>query len=124
MGNVRLMRCFLEPYIEFFRFNPAIALLTVAVIWFGLGETSKVFLIIYTTIFIVIINTMAGVLSIPINKLRAAQWLGASQRQIFLYVSIPATLPYILTGMRIAMGIRSPRLCRRKRWAPTPASAR
>jgi len=104
MGNVRFIKRFLEPYTEFFRFIPAIAFLTIAVIWFGIGETSKVFLIVYTTIFIVILNTMAGVLSIPTNKIRAAQCLGASRRQIFLYVSIPATLPYILTGMRIAMG--------------------
>src|SRR5262245_54751153 len=104
MGNLSFVKRFLEPYTEFFRFIPAIAFLTVAVIWFGIGETSKIFLIVYTTIFIVILNTMAGVLSIPRNKVRAAQCLGASRSQIFLYVSIPATLPYILTGMRIAMG--------------------
>jgi NitT/TauT family transport system permease protein len=104
MGNIRFVKRFLEPYTEFFRFIPAIAFLTVAVIWFGIGETSKIFLIVYTTIFIVILNTMAGVMSIPKNKVRAAQCLGASRAQIFFYVSIPATLPYILTGMRIAMG--------------------
>jgi NitT/TauT family transport system permease protein len=104
MGNVGFVKRFLEPYTEFFRFIPAIAFLTVAVIWFGIGETSKIFLIVYTTIFIVILNTMAGVLSIPKNKMRAAQCLGASPAQIFVHVSIPATLPFILTGMRIAMG--------------------
>jgi NitT/TauT family transport system permease protein len=104
MGNVGFVKRFLEPYTEFFRFIPAIAFLTVAVIWFGIGETSKIFLIVYTTIFIVILNTMAGVLSIPKNKVRAAQCLGASPAQIFVHVSIPATLPFILTGMRIAMG--------------------
>jgi ABC-type nitrate/sulfonate/bicarbonate transport system permease component len=104
MGNVPFIKRFLEPYTEFFRFIPAIAFLTIAVIWFGIGETSKVFLIVYSTVFIVILNTMAGVLSIQVNKVRAAQCLGASRRQIFFYVSIPATLPFILTGMRIAMG--------------------
>jgi ABC-type nitrate/sulfonate/bicarbonate transport system permease component len=104
MGNLRFVKRLLEPYTEFFRFIPAIAFLTVAVIWFGIGETSKVFLIVYTTIFIVILNSMAGVLSIPKNKVRAAQCLGASRWQIFFHVSIPATLPFILTGMRIAMG--------------------
>jgi len=104
MGNSAFIRHFLEPYIEFFRFIPPIALITVAVIWFGIGETSKVFLIIYTTIFIVILNTAAGVMRIPANKIRAARCLGASSRQIFFSVAIPATVPYILTGMRIAMG--------------------
>ena len=55
------MRRLLEPYTEFLRFIPATALITVAVIWFGIGEGSKIFLIIYTTVFIVIINTAAGV---------------------------------------------------------------
>jgi len=103
MGNIRLVKLFFEPYVNFFRFIPGIAMITVAVIWFGIGEGSKVFLIMYTTIFIVIINTMIGVLSIPQNKIRAAQCLGASQRQIFWHVSIPATMPYVLTGMRLAM---------------------
>jgi NitT/TauT family transport system permease protein len=104
MGNSTFVRHFLEPYIEFFRFIPPIALITVAVIWFGIGERSKVFLIIYTTIFIVILNTTAGVMRIPANKIRAARCLGASPTQIFFSVSIPATIPFILTGMRIAMG--------------------
>jgi ABC-type nitrate/sulfonate/bicarbonate transport system permease component len=104
MGNSVFARRFLDPYIEFFRFIPPIAFLTPAVIWFGIGESSKVFLIIYTTIFIVILNTTVGVLRIPQNKIRAAQCLGASRTQIFFHVSIPATVPFILTGMRIAMG--------------------
>ena len=103
MGNFKFVRHFLEPYAEFFRFIPAIALITVAVIWFGIDETSKLFLIVYATIFIVILNTMAGVLSIAVNKIRAAQCLGATRAQIFWHVSMPATLPYILTGMRLAM---------------------
>jgi|KBSSwiStaDraftv2_1062776.scaffolds.fasta_scaffold09629_8 NitT/TauT family transport system permease protein len=104
MGNVRFFRRLFEPYTEFFRFIPAIALLTLAVIWFGIGETSKVFLIVYATIFIVVLNTMAGVISVPGNKIRAAQCLGATRTQIFFLVSLPATVPFILTGMRIAMG--------------------
>jgi ABC-type nitrate/sulfonate/bicarbonate transport system permease component len=104
MGNFLFIRRFLEPFTEFLRFVPAIALLTLAIIWFGLGETSKIFLIVYATIFIVVLNTMSGVLSIPVNKIRAARCLGASRVQIFCFVSLPATVPYILTGMRIAMG--------------------
>jgi ABC-type nitrate/sulfonate/bicarbonate transport system permease component len=103
MGNFPFVKSFLEPYVNFFRFIPGIAMITVAVIWFGIGETSKVFLIVYTTVFIVTLNTIAGALSVPRNKIRAAQCLGASRRQVFFHVSIPATLPYILTGMRIAM---------------------
>jgi NitT/TauT family transport system permease protein len=103
MGSFRPVRKLLEPYTEFLRFIPSVAMITVAVIWFGIGEASKVFLIIYTTIFIVILNTAAGVSAIAPNKIRAAESLGATQGQIFLHVALPATVPYILTGMRLAM---------------------
>jgi NitT/TauT family transport system permease protein len=103
MGSFRPVRQILEPYTEFLRFIPSVAMITVAVIWFGIGEASKIFLIIYTTIFIVILNTAAGVSAIALNKIRAAQALGATRVQIFFHVALPATVPYILTGMRLAM---------------------
>src|SRR5512132_1270787 len=104
MGSFRPVRRLLEPYTEFLRFIPSVAMITVAVIWFGIGEGSKIFLIIYTTIFIVILNTAAGVSAIAPNKIRAAQSLGATRTQIFFHVAMPAPVPYILTGMRLAMG--------------------
>ena len=104
IGSFAVVRQMLEPYTEFLRFIPATALITVAVIWFGIGEGSKIFLIIYTTVFIVIINTAADVSAVAPNKIRAARSLGASRAQVFWYVALPATVPYILTGMRLAMG--------------------
>jgi NitT/TauT family transport system permease protein len=104
IGSFRPVRRILEPYTEFFRFIPATAMITVAVIWFGIGEGSKIFLIIYTTVFVVILNTAAGVGAVAPNKIRAARSLGASRAQIFLFVALPSTVPYILTGMRLAMG--------------------
>ena len=103
IGSFPIVRRLLEPYTEFLRFIPATALITVAVIWFGIGETSKIFLIVYTTVFIVIINTAAGVSAVAPNKIRAARSLGAGRTQVFLFVALPATVPYILTGMRLAM---------------------
>ena len=103
IGSFPIVRRLLEPYTEFLRFIPATAMITVAVIWFGIGETSKIFLIIYTTVFIVIINTAAGVSAVAPNKIRAARSLGASSAQVFFFVALPATVPYILTGMRLAM---------------------
>jgi NitT/TauT family transport system permease protein len=103
MGSSRLIREIADPYVQFFRFIPSIAWLTPAVIWFGIGETSKVLIIVYTTIFIVVINTAVGVASIAPNKIWAAKMLGASTSQIFWRVTIPASMPYILTGMMLAM---------------------
>jgi NitT/TauT family transport system permease protein len=103
IGSFRVVRWLLEPWTEFFRFIPAVAMITVAVIWFGIGEESKVFLIAYTTVFVVIISTAAGVGAVGRDKIRAAQCLGASRLQVFRLVALPATVPYILTGMRLAM---------------------
>jgi NitT/TauT family transport system permease protein len=104
MGANRTIRTILEPYAQFFRFVPSIAWLTPVVLWFGIGETSKILIIIYTTTFIVLINTMVGVSNIAPNKMRAAACLGATPGKAFLLVTLPAALPFILTGMRLAMG--------------------
>ena len=64
---------------------------------------SKYFLIFWGTFFIVTINTTAGVLRAPVARQRAAECLGANQLQIFALVVVPSAVPYIVTGMRIAM---------------------
>src|SRR6476659_7092428 len=104
MGSIPIMRAIFDPYVQFFRFVPSLAWLTPVVIWFGIGETPKVLIIVYTTIFIVLINTMVGVSHIAPNKLRAAACLGATPLMAFIFVTLPATLPFILTGMRLARG--------------------
>jgi NitT/TauT family transport system permease protein len=104
MGYSSVVRRLLDPYVEFFRFIPPIAFVTLAVIWLGPGEASKVALILYTTIFIVTINTIAGVLSVSELRLRAAASLGANRLQMLLTVIFPSTIPYMVTGARLAMG--------------------
>lgn len=104
VGSFATIRRLLDPVIETLRFIPAVALITVSVIWFGIGEFSKVFIILYGTVFIVVISTAAGVASIPPNKARAALSLGANRWQLFFLMTLPATMPHILTGMRLAMG--------------------
>lgn len=104
MGYFSLARRFLDPYVEFFRFIPPIAFVTLAIIWLGPGETSKIALILYTTIFIVTINTIAGVMSVSDLRLRAAAALGAGRLQTLLTVIVPSTIPYMVTGSRLAMG--------------------
>ena len=103
-GRSTLMRMLVEPYIEFFRFIPPIAFIGLFLIWFGLGEMSKVLLIVYTALFATFVNTLAGAMAVEPEKIRAAQCLGASPRQIFSHVVVPATVPYIVTGLRLAMG--------------------
>ncbi len=104
MGLYRPVFVFLEPYVQFFRFVPPVAWIIPAILWFGIGETSKIFLIFYTTVFLVLLSTMTGVSTVPRNQIRSARCFGCSHWQLFLWVSLPATLPHVLTGMRLAMG--------------------
>ncbi|CAN5770125.1 ABC transporter permease [soil metagenome] len=104
MGHYRIVRQFFEPYIEFFRFIPPIAFVTLAVIWMGPGEVSKISLIFYTTVFIVTLNTLAGALAVPELRLRAAAALGANKLTTLWTVVVPSAVPYMVTGARIAMG--------------------
>ena len=103
MGSFGPVRRLLDPYIETLRFIPAVAMITIAVIWFGIGEASKIFIIFYGTVFIVVVTTAAGVAAIPRNKTRAGLSLGASPVQLFFHVTLPSVVPDILTGMRVAM---------------------
>jgi ABC-type nitrate/sulfonate/bicarbonate transport system permease component len=103
VGRIRIVNELLDPVIELLRYLSPTAMIPIAVIWFGIGELSKYFLIFWGTFFIVLINTAAGVMRAPIVRQRAAECLGASRLQIFLLVVIPSAAPYIVTGMRIAM---------------------
>ncbi|QKJ94458.1 ABC transporter permease (plasmid) [Agrobacterium pusense] len=104
MGYFPVIRRLFDPYIEFFRFVPPIAFVTLAVIWLGPGESSKVALIFYTTVFIVTLNSLAGTLAVSELRIKASQALGASSMQSLLTVIVPSTIPYMITGARIAMG--------------------
>jgi NitT/TauT family transport system permease protein len=105
MGYLPVARQLLDPLINFGRFVPSISLLSPAIIWFGIDEGSKLFLITYTTTFIVLLNTLTSVLTVPRNKIRAAQCLGATRSQLFRFVILPASLHGIFTGMRVGMGL-------------------
>lgn len=103
LGRIRVLHDLLDPIMELLRYLSPTAMIPIAVIWFGIGEMSKYFLIFWGTFFIVLINTTAGVWRAPIARQRAAECLGANRLQIFLMVVIPSAVPYIVTGMRVAM---------------------
>lgn len=104
MGRSQLLRTLFDPWVEFFRFIPPISFVTLAVVWLGIGESSKIVLIFYTSVFIVTLNTLAGVLAVEESRLRAAAALGAGRLRILGAVVLPSTVPYIVTGARLAMG--------------------
>ena len=105
MGTSRIARGILDPLIEFYRPLPPLAYLPLMIIWFGIGEVSKVLLIVLACFAPVALATRSGVLSASADQINAARALGASRAQVLRYVVLPAALPEILIGLRIGMGV-------------------
>ncbi|WP_117193162.1 ABC transporter permease subunit [Rhizobium terrae] len=105
MGLSPAIRAMLDPFIEFYRPLPPLAYLPLVIIWFGIGETSKVLLIFLACFAPVALAARAGVLSASSDQINAARALGASRWQLLCFVVFPAALPDILVGLRIGMGV-------------------
>jgi len=94
----------LWPVLLFFQAIGDIAWLPILLIWFGFGLTTVTFVIVYTVLFPVVLNTVLGVRSVPIVMHRAARSLGASNFRILWEVVLPGALPNIITGVRNGLG--------------------
>ena len=104
MGMNRVARGIFDPPIEFYRPVPPLAYLPLMIIWFGIGETSKVLLIFLSVLAPVALGARSGVKSAAIEQIHAAYSFGASRWQVMLQVILPSALPEILTAMRIGIG--------------------
>ncbi|MGH7413274.1 MAG: ABC transporter permease [Candidatus Rokuibacteriota bacterium] len=94
-----------EPVVEFIRPIPPLAFLPMFLVWFGLGEASKVAFIGYTTFFPMFIGIAAAVLRVDLMLLRAAASLGASRMDLVRRVILPAALPGIVVALRLGFGL-------------------
>ena len=93
-----------DPFVNAMNATPRVALLPLVIIWLGIGILSKVGIIFLGAVFPLLINTRDGVKTTPANLLTAARSFGASEWQIFRSVVLPSTVPFILTGLRLAVG--------------------
>jgi ABC-type nitrate/sulfonate/bicarbonate transport system permease component len=105
IGRSRWAFAVVDPWVETLRPVPPIAFLPLVVLWFGIGETSKLIVVAYGAMFPILINTVHGVRSIENSLIRAGRALGASNRQIFYLVVLPASVPSIVTGLRLGAGM-------------------
>ena len=105
MASSRLMDEFVDPLVEFVRPVSPLALLPLAILWFGIGDASKIFLIALSCTFPILLNTYAGVKGIDIAFIRAASSLGANRVEVMRQIILPGSLPSILTGVRVSWGI-------------------
>ena len=94
-----------DPWVTFFRFTPALALLPLYVIWFGYGETSKILLIATGTAVVTLLGAHQGVRGVPRVYLDAAASLGASPGLMFRKIVLPFAFPHIIASVRIAVGL-------------------
>jgi len=99
------LRLTLEPVIEFVRPIPPLAFLPMFLVWFGLGETSKVAFIAYTTFFPTFVGVAASVLRVDVMLLRAAASLGAGRADLVRRVVLPAAFPGIIVALRLGFGL-------------------
>jgi ABC-type nitrate/sulfonate/bicarbonate transport system permease component len=104
MGRSERVERVLRPAVELFRPISPIAWIPLAVLWFGIGLSGKVFIIFIGSFFPVLLNTIAGVKGVPAILITAAKTFGCSPLQITTRVCLPAALPTIATGLRIAFG--------------------
>ena len=104
MGANQVFYNLLNPLVQLHRPIPPIAFIPLAILWFGLGDAPAIFLIALGAFFPVLINTIAGVKQVDGIYIRAARNLGASQMTMFVRVMLPASVPFILSGLRIGMG--------------------
>ena len=104
IGISTVGRGIFDPLLEFLRPIPPLAYLPLVIIWFGIGEPSKILVIAIAMLAPVALSTASGVRGVSKERIDAARSLGATKRQVIRHVILPSALPSILTGLRIALG--------------------
>jgi NitT/TauT family transport system permease protein len=104
MGWYWIARGLIEPYVQFFRTVPPLAIIPLAIVLFGIGEEPKILVISLAAFFACVIATFQGVVNVDKTLINAATVLGAKDGSIFLRVVVPSSAPFILVGMRLGLG--------------------
>ncbi|MBJ6987857.1 MULTISPECIES: ABC transporter permease [unclassified Devosia] len=104
MGWYKVARGLIDPWIQFFRVIPPLAIIPLAIVTMGIDETPKIFVIFLASFLSSVVAAYQGVISVDKTFINAARVLGASDWVIFTRVVIPASTPFILVGFRIGLG--------------------
>jgi ABC-type nitrate/sulfonate/bicarbonate transport system permease component len=103
LGRVTPLRQMTDPIISILNSVPYVLFLPLIIFWFGLGETARVLVVVWAGILPLIINTTAGVRNINVDYLRVGRVFSVSPLRFFASILVPATMPFILTGVRLAV---------------------
>jgi NitT/TauT family transport system permease protein len=104
MGSSRIAEAALDPHMNALYATPQVALIPLLMMWFGLGFTIKAMIIFLFAFFPILINTASGVRNVGASMVEVGRAYLASHRQILLKIIFPAALPFIMAGVRIAIG--------------------
>jgi NitT/TauT family transport system permease protein len=104
MASSVTMKQALQPWVSGLYATPTIALAPLFILWFGIGIWSKVIVVIFLVLFPVAINTEAGLRTTSERLIEMLRSFGATRRQIFLKVSLPSAVPFILAGLKLGIG--------------------
>jgi NitT/TauT family transport system permease protein len=104
MGRSRTAEAALEPWVNALYVTPRVALIPLLLIWFGIGFEAQLVVIFLSSVFPLIVNSYAGVREISSNLVDTARSFCADERQLFFEVVLPASVPFIMTGLRLGIG--------------------
>jgi ABC-type nitrate/sulfonate/bicarbonate transport system permease component len=104
IGWYRRLSWALGPFVSFLYSTPRIALTPLLIVWFGIGQTSKIAIVFLMAVFPIVINVTTGMQNLDPAMLRVARQFGASDVQVFTTIALPGTVPYIISGLRLAVG--------------------
>lgn len=104
MSTVRWIGVVVEPYLHFLRSLPPLGYIGLLIVWFGIGDTSKIWLLFLAAFPPIAMATISGVRGVREDQINAVLSLGASKRQSVIHVMVPSTLPEVMTGIRVATG--------------------
>ena len=103
MGRSKLIEAIFRPLFELVRPIPSVAWIPLAIVWFGIGESAKFYIIFMAGFVNIVVNTYAGAKQVDENMLGVAYMLGANKWQAFFHVVIPSCVPYIFAGMQVGL---------------------
>ena len=103
MGRFDQIEAIARPLFELVRPIPGVAWIPMAIVWFGIGETAKIFIIFMGGFVNIVVNTFAGAKRVDTNMMHVAEMLGANSRQTFFKVVIPSCVPYIFSGLQVGL---------------------
>lgn len=104
MGWYATVRSLIEPWVQFFRMIPPLAIIPLAIVLLGIGEQPKILVIFLAAFLSCVVSTFQGVVNVDKTLINAARVLGAGDGTIFARIVVPASFPFILVGMRIGLG--------------------